>query len=414
MALVGDIILDLRRRAPDLPAALPAPTSLVLTATTATGGALAGIEVFVVATALNQWGETLATNEGNVTPSAGNNAFTATATLPPGATTLKVYCGIVSGGETVWFSAASGALPLTILNLNGTPGIPPKRSTAFLPDTDGSFWGAYSAFAAFKRALDEMIRLGDGITDLTGVQAVTGQAMYALGSPSIPFFNFTNVWFDGYPLDVVQRRLIFERNVVTGFSGLAAFNSDGIQPVIELWPQPNRTGGTTTTSASVGVADTTINVVSSSGFLSLGLMQIDSEIMSFSQASNTQMTGCQRGLGGTTPVAHSLGATVTELNIRLSGKRLASSYAVGQAASTINIPPAWETALVLHMLSQFRSAEQDDEMAEKLMSDFVALTDKMTRGSLRATKPRQIQIGGAMNGAEAYNVNGVGFGWLIQ
>lgn len=421
MALVGDIIMDLRRRAPDVPQTLPPPTGLTLTAVTNGLGQLAGVQVFVVATALNQWGETLATAESNVTPSGGHNAVTISATPPIGATTLKYYIGLVTGVETVSFATPTSSPSLIILSLNTTtnltpvvPGAPPLRATAFLPDTDGGFLGAYSAYSFLQRAMDEMIRLGDGITDLTGVQAIAGQAMYALGSSAAPFFNFTNVWFDGYPMDIVQRRLIFKRNVVTGFSGLAAFHSDTIQPVMELWPQPNRTGGTTTVSSPVGVTDSTINVTSTTGFLSLGQAKIDSEIVSYSVASTTQLQGCTRGLGGTIAVAHANTAPVTELNIQLSGKRLASSYSVGQSLSPFNIPPGWETALVLHMLSQYRSAEQDDELAQKLMGDFVGLTDKLTKGSLRATKPRQIQIGGAANGAETYNTAGNGFGWLIQ
>jgi hypothetical protein len=421
VALVGDIIMDLRRRAPDVPQTLPAPTGLTLTAVTNGLGQFAGIQVFVVATALNQWGETLATAESNVTPSAGNNAVQVTATPPIGATTLKYYIGLAAGAETVFFTTPASSPMITILSLSlttalghSTPAAPPLRGTAFLPDTDGGFVGAYSAYSFLQRAMDEMIRLGDGITDLTGVQAIAGQAMYSLGSTAAPFFNFTNVWFDGYPMDIVQRRLIFKRNVVTGFSGLAAFHSDTIQPVMELWPQPNRTGGTTTISSQVAITDSTINVASTTGFLSLGQAMIDNEIVSYSVASTTQLQGCTRGLGGTTAVAHSISAPVTELNIQLSGKRLASSYSVGQSLSPFNVPPGWETALVLHMLSQYRSAEQDDELAQKLMSDFVALTDKLTKGSLRATKPRQIQIGGAANGAETYNNNGSGFGWLIQ
>ncbi len=417
--LVGDVIMEVRRRIPDLPPILGPPTSVAAAA--AGGGSLPAGTYYVVGTVLNPFGETLPTAEVSVTLTGltGSNAIKATFTgTPLGATLLKVYVGLVASGEQTWFSgpvaAFGSAQTLTILSLPGTGGIPPIRPTAFLPDVDGRFLSAFGAFNLLKRACDEMVRIGGGIVDVTGIQAIAGQAMFRIGSPNkAPFFNFTNVWFDGYPMAIVPRRIMFLRNSVSGFTGVVSFEHDGDSPVVQCWPQPNRTGGTTTLSSAMQATDTTANVVDTSAFLSIGLMQIDSEIIGYSQAQATSFPTLIRGLAGTVPAAHAIDATVTELNLRFSGKRLAPTYNPGDSALPLRVPPAWEGALVLHMLSQVRSMEQDEQASDKLMQDFVAMADKITKASLGSTKPRQIQIGGA-TGLEVYNISGsTGWGWLI-
>jgi hypothetical protein len=66
------------------------------------------------------------------------------------------------------------------------------------------------------------------------------------------------------------------------------------------------------------------------------------------------------------------------------------------------------------MLSQVRSMEQDDATAEKLLADFTAQADKIAKQSrLGRLKPRQIPVWG-QNTSDARNVNGIGFGWLIN
>jgi hypothetical protein len=300
----------------------------------------------------------------------------------------------------------------------------PVRSTAFLPDTDGNFIGAYTAFRLLNRALQEMVRIAGGIIDVTGVRSTINTSMYRLASP---FYTFTNAWYDGYPMDVVPRSFMYLRNSAPGFSGILSYEQDGPQSVIQVWPQSNRTGGSNQLVSNMLVDTPSFEVFNGAGFLSIGLAQIDDEIVTFSTVDHIidnaqqppfnniwRFNGVTRGMGGTDAVAHSANAPVTELNIRLSGYRMAKTYDVGDSNETIMVPQAWETPLVLHMLSQVRSMEQDDAGAEKLLSDFQSQADKIAKQSrLGRLKPRQIPVWG-QNTSDARNVNGIGFGWLIN
>lgn len=95
------------------------------------------------------------------------------------------------------------------------------------------------------------------------------------------------------------------------------------------------------TTVSGAVFDIT-NANSTLGFTAPGMCQIDNEIMSYSIVSLTQLTGLIRGYSGTIPSAHSSGALVTQLILRLLGRRMPVPVAVGQSANILDIPQGWE------------------------------------------------------------------------
>ena len=66
----------------------------------------------------------------------------------------------------------------------------------------------------------------------------------------------------------------------------------------------------TTLSNNISSTDTTINVASTSGFPSVGKIQIDSEIINYTGKTSTSLTGCTRGADSTTAASHSSGVTV--------------------------------------------------------------------------------------------------------
>jgi hypothetical protein len=67
----------------------------------------------------------------------------------------------------------------------------------------------------------------------------------------------------------------------------------------------------TTTTQTVLVGDSTINVSSTSGFASsYGVLSINDELVIYTGKNATQFTGCQRGAFGTTAVQHNSPATV--------------------------------------------------------------------------------------------------------
>lgn len=430
MSYVGDIIMDLRTRIPDAPAVMQPPViGGVNTLFDPDGILTIGGSFTVYATAVNPWGETLTAGPITVQLSGSDNAFQIQVGTSPQAVGVNIYTLPISPPPLpyqqpqIWRFTATPLLPLGTYEV-GTFAeweyqTLPTRSTAFMPDTDGQFIGAFTAFRLLKRAIDEMVKIAGGIVDVTGVHSVINTSMYRLNAP---FYTFVNAWYDGYPMDVVPRSFMYLRNSAAGFSGILSYEQDGPQQVIQVWPQSNRTGGNTILSAPMSATDTSLQLGDGSGFLSIGLVKVDDEVMAFSSASPFPVTtpqpvllqGVLRGMGGTDIVAHDLDAPVQELNIRLSGYRMAKTYVVGQSQQTISVPQSWETPLVLHMLSQVRSMEQDDATAKALTADFVQMAEKIAKGSrLGRIKPRQIPIWG-QNTSDARNVNGIGFGWLIN
>lgn len=413
--------MELRSRIPDAPQVLPPPQVLAISGAFNANGVLFGSTTYAVSvTASTPWGETQPVGPQTVSLTGGQNIISIEVFAPTAQyQNFNVYInsaatGVITGEWIIPYQA-----PGNIVFINAGIGAPtgapviPTRPTSFDPDTDGNFIGAYTVYRLLNRALQEMIKIGGGIVDVTGVQSTINTSMYRLQSP---FYTFTNAWYDGYPMDVVPRSFMYLRNSAAGFSGILSYEQDGPQSVIQVWPQSNRTGGSTTlASAMTATQNTMVTTSGSTGFLSIGIAQVDQEIVGFSYVpSPNTFGGLVRALGGTDAVAHNAGAPVLELNIRLSGYRLAKSYLVGQALQTIMVPPAWETPLVLHMLSQVRSMEQDEATSKQLLGDFVQMADKIAKQSrLGRLKPRQIPIWG-QNNSDARNVNGIGFGWLIN
>ena len=72
--------------------------------------------------------------------------------------------------------------------------------------------------------------------------------------------------------------------------------------------------GTTTLSANItNVSTTPVSVASTSGFPSSGYFLIDAEIIQYTATTSTTFTGITRGVFGTTNVAHTTGAAITEV-----------------------------------------------------------------------------------------------------
>jgi hypothetical protein len=66
-----------------------------------------------------------------------------------------------------------------------------------------------------------------------------------------------------------------------------------------------------TLSANVAVDDTTISLTSASGFPETGIIKINSEIIEYAGVSGNDLTGCTRGIRGTTAATHSSSDVVT-------------------------------------------------------------------------------------------------------
>ena len=183
MSLVGDIIMELRSRIPDAPPVGNVPQIILTPYNDPSGFLPTGLTYFVVGTQFNQWGESAPSAEASVALTAPNNAIRVD--FYNVGNSLRLYWGNISGEEVNVGQAppgtppapGTGTLVMGIPGYVGYQGMPPTRSTLFLPDGDGNFIGGYTAFRLLNRALQEMVKIAGGIIDVTGVNTTVNTSM---------------------------------------------------------------------------------------------------------------------------------------------------------------------------------------------------------------------------------------------
>lgn len=385
---------------PDLPRTLPPPTGLAAGVVAAGGSTLPAGTYTVVFTFTNQWGETLASTAVTGLVVAGAQGIQVTAPLfntNPSATGCRAYFAL-TGQPYVQFQA-SAAIPFTISS-PGTPGTPPIRNTSFYPDSDGPFLSAYSLYDWLNDALTVASYVCSGIPDTSGIQMVSGQGFYTM--PGI-WDKLEDVWYDGFPVGLDARSGAFYRNVLSGITFIAILQVNADRQILELQPQPSRSGGVTTLSAPITISDTTIPLTSVAVIgLPLGMAQIGTEIISYGTISGNSLIGCSRGLGGTQQSAWAGGTVVTELNFRFGGLRLnqQTRYAPGMSGITLQVPPGWKPALVDYLVGKFREGEQNPQSAGESLKKFTSFLKDHVRGTKQTAGPRQ--VGMASSAGDGY------------
>jgi hypothetical protein len=392
--LIGDILTAARVLMPDLPRTLPPPTGLAAAAVAAGGSTLPAGTYTVIFTFTNQWGETLPSAAVTGVVIGANQGIQVTApafNTNPSATGCRAYFAL-TGQPYVQFQAAT-VIPFTI-STPGIPGTPPSRNTSFYPDSDGPFLSAYSLYDWLNDALTVAAYVCKGIPDMSGVQLFSGQGMYVM--PGI-WDKFENCWYDGFPVAFDARSGAFYRNVLSGITFIAILQMNSDRQILEFQPQPSRSAGTTTTSGSIGIADTSIpltaiaNIGLALGMVSLGTSP-NNEIISYSTLSGNNLTGCVRGMGGTQQFAWPNGTPVSELNFRFGGLRLNQQvkYIPGNSSITLQVPPGWKPALVDYLVGKFREGEQNGQGAGASLQKFTTFLKDNVRGTKQTAGPRQV------------------------
>lgn len=398
--LVGDIITASRALMPDVPRTLSAPAGLAAAVVAAGGSTLPAGTYSCVFTWTNNWGETTASAAvaGLVVGAGQGIQVTAPLfTTNPSATGCRVYFAL-TGQPYTQFQAAS-ALSMTI-STPGTPGTPPVRNTSFYPDSDGSFLSAYTIFDWLNDALTVAAYVCKGIPDVSGVQMNSGQGFYTM--PGI-WDKLENCWYDGYPVAFDARSGAFYRNKLSGIVFVGILQVNGDRQILELQPQPSRSGGNTTLSAGITATDTTIPLTDTSQMgLALGMVQVGTEVISYGSISGGSLIGCSRGLGGTQQTAWPIATTVKELNFRFGGLRLNQqvSYRPGDSLITLQVPPGWKPALIDYLVSKFREAEQNSQGAGESLKKFTSFLKEYMKGTRQTAGPRQ--LGGMTPAGDGY------------
>jgi hypothetical protein len=420
-SLVGDLIQGLREMATDPCATLPAPSNVSVSVS----GGTSTTNFWFVVTQLTPWGESAPCTEIAVTNALLTGTFTVTGTCSFAATAIKVYVtmagslqedryylytpGMAIGAFSIQFSLSSALVV----------GFPPSRSSAWLPDTDGSALSAASIYRWLNEGLDAATAITDGIRDVTGVPTTAGTAQYQLIGN---WRKLSDGFYDGYPFAFGGKQDVFRHSNVTGITGTMVMNQDAQVQQVEIWPQAARTAGSGTLTSGISASATSLTFTpGSNGFvLGFGLVLLgpypadpsSCEIVYYNTNVSNVLSPLTRGMGGTTAQAWPTGTLVTEMNIYLTGTRNPQHYAVGSASALLQLPPAWIDAMRTYLEARFKDAEQDDKGALQKMQEF----ERKCQGikALRQTMgPRQIQVG---QGSGVQTVVGAGgyFGGVIQ
>lgn len=432
MSLVGDIIMGVREQMTDLPQSLSAP--FIASVGTSAGGAgpvifFAGQVVTYQVTQLNPWGESSPTAVATFTiPGGGPFYLTVAGACSYVATAVRFYFSTIANAPLdQYFQVTIATQGTFVLTAGGTQSgftTPPFRSSAWMPDTDGTAASAYTLYRWLSDGLETASTITDGIRDITGIPSKVGVAQY----PLIGLWKkIDNNWYDGYPVEQGTKQQIFRHSPVTGLSGTVTMNVSSDRQLVEFWPQPERTAGSGTLNAPMTAVATTMNFSpGSSGFvLGFGLALIGTypptvtqsgigpnscELVYYSTTGTGTLLNLNRGMGGTQPQAWPSGTPIMEINAYMSGLRLPVKYTPGQALLSLSLPPAWVDLLRVYMLYRYRDSEQNRQEASSLLKEFEAKC-QANRGNRQVLGPRRVQVGGS--GVEVASGFGSPFGGVV-
>ena len=421
-SLVGDCLMALREQAADPPSSLPAPTSVAVTPAP-TGST----SIWFTVTQLTPWGESNPSTEVVLTNGAIGSTFTVNGNCSFAATALRVYFSLAGAGlEDRYYQypiPAGGvgafSIPFTLSTAGITPGYAPARSSAWLPDTDGTSLSAAALYRWINEGLDVLTGLTDGIRDVTGIPSTDGQAQYQLISN---WRKIDNQFFDGWPMAAGNKSDVFRHSNVVGISGIGVLNQDSVIQQVEFYPQSSRTSGNGTLASALSATATAIPYTpgSSGWVLGFGLALLGPypadpsacELVYYSGNVSNSLSPVTRGMGGTFATAWPAGTPLLECNLYLTGLRYPTHYSRGQSANQLGLPPAWIDALKDYLSSRFKGAEQDVEGQQALLKS-VEQKCLSIKGNRQVMSRRRVQAGGA-TGVETVEGLGGYFGGVIS
>ena len=188
-------------------------------------------------------------------------------------------------------------MPLQLLKYN--PGIV-KDITEYAAGKNGPYW-----------VDSDLVRFNNGYPEkLGGWQKDQINALDTAGT-----ITSTEVAIEG-----IARRMVYwransdgeDRLIVGTHNHLLIVENGALYDVTPLRDESNTA---TTTGEALDDSETSIDLVSVTGFTTAGAIKVDSEIITYTGISSLTLTGCTRGTNSTSAAAHDTGAVATQVLI---------------------------------------------------------------------------------------------------
>ncbi len=145
--------------------------------------------------------------------------------------------------------------------------------------------------------------------------SIAGEKYAALGSSKALYIYYEGAFYDITPLDTAITGATFtstnnSANVTINKTSHTLQAGDYITLSSVTVP-----GATSTLNGAITATATTITLADASSFSSSGSVRINDEIITYSGKSTNDLTGCTRGTGGTTAIAHDTATAVRESTV---------------------------------------------------------------------------------------------------
>lgn len=225
-----------------------------------------------------------------------------------------------------------------------------------LPATDGGLFRSQTLLAWLNRAVKDVARrTGWCVVDWFACQLVIGQPVVALDQK---WMQLTSANANQWQLSRLNEAYTISPSRPSG-SQPFWFGSHKQTDHMEFYVYPTISASdpTSTLSAGISAAVTSLQVASVTRFLSFGFVQIDNEILQYQTITGTTLSALLRGCCGTTAATHSLGATVQHLGFWGKGPRM--PLEITAATDIVELPLAWQHLVELYVLERCARAQSD-------------------------------------------------------
>jgi len=145
--------------------------------------------------------------------------------------------------------------------------------------------------------------------------SIAGEKYAALGSSKALYIYYEGAFYDVTPLDTAITGATFtstnnSANVTVNKTSHTLQAGDYITLSSVTVP-----GATSTLNGAITAAATTVTLADASSFSTSGSIRVNDEIITYSGKSTNDLTGCTRGTGGTTAIAHDTATAVRESTV---------------------------------------------------------------------------------------------------